>query len=233
MNKIYICILLVLIITSCSKKQEIPKNETIINENSITVTQEENKDNTLVELPSVVESKKIEYIIVDDSVNDDLGTIEYNLQNDQQNFCIGHSVLKIEGFDYENSSLVNEWTVGRERVGWVEQEGEDFSVIWTFPKALVVRLSTISSEWKTKRGIHVGSTRKEVEDAYEKDADIYELISGNYEFIQDKDNELFLIYKSEKGFSINTPNYYSEEMMTMRFYTTDGIVSKIEIKIGD
>lgn len=224
MKKNTVIVLLILLFISCTKKQQ--------NETDFTEVQEQNTIVSEVDSNPVTEKTKPIYIYYDDSVNDEAGIVEYNLQNGNQNFCLYHVVTKIDGFDYEDCTLVGEWRVGQEIYGWVKQEREDFSVAWTYPEAIIVRLSTTSPEWKTKRGIHVGSTRKEVEAAYEKDADVYEFKNEKAELIQDLENELFVINKGKAGFSINTPNYKDEEMMSMILYLTDDIVSKIEIKIG-
>lgn len=220
-TKLPVIIMFILVISSCSKKQE----EKQIKAEEQIETEEE----------TTTEVRKITFIDYDDTVFDDPGTIEFNLQNEKQNFCIGHSVKKIEDFDYENYIIVSEWNVGHEVDGWVKQEREDFTVMWTYPDGLVVYLLTTSPEWKTRRGIHVGSTRKEVEKAYEKDSDIqvYGPSGSKPELVQDIENELFWMNKSSGGLTINYGNLYSEEMMTMRLYMTDDIVTKIEIVVGN
>ena len=160
----------------------------------------------------------------DDSAYDDKVTMEFSLYTEEnQNFCLYHNIRKIEGINLDNYTEINSWS---------KKNVNDLNIIWNYRNGAILSLSTESNIYMTKRGVKVGDPLSKVMDLYQQDSDVFvwNYDTNSFDEIDMKEDDLFSLYYAEEGITIDAANYIDEEIMTIIFYATDGLISKIEIK---
>lgn len=220
MKRNIILLIALILLLSCEKKQS--KNIDVY-EN---VNSEEKNRNALQEVKPIEVQKKEMYPQWDDSAYDDKVTIEFSLfTEEKQNFCLYHNIRKIEGINLDSYTEIN---------SWCKKNIDDLTVVWNYKNGAILSLETESNKYTTKRGIRVGVPLSMVMDLYEQDSDVFSWNYDNNSFdeIDLKEDGLFSLYSSEEGISIDAANFIDEEIMTLIFYATDGVITKIEIKCG-
>ena len=149
---------------------------------------------------------------IDDSKYNDSTTLEFGLKDSKGNeYCLYHNVNNIKGFDSSNYEIVAKWKY----VTWVKKDKGDFSVTWNNTNGAIVILKTSNPAYASRRGIKVGDSISKINDAY-KDCSL----------CQRK-------YKGKILVGFSKANLLEEEMMTLAFWTENGIVTNIEIVAGE
>ena len=149
---------------------------------------------------------------IDDTKYNDATTIEFGLQDKKGNyFCLYHNVNNIKDFDTKNSEVVAQWGHAK----WVKKNRGDFSIIWNETNGAILILKTTSPDYMTKRGIKVGDSITKINEVYKDYAPWQQNYNG----------------KVIVGF--RKANMLEEEMMTMAFWTEKGIITNIEILVGE
>ncbi len=217
MKKNIIFLLIMILLISCEKKQS-KKIDVYEDINSSENNQYEKQDTLSVDL----QEKEI-YPQWDDSAYDDKVTIEFSLSTEEQNFCLYHNIRKIEGINLNNYSEINSWC--KKRIN-------DLNVIWNYRNGAILSLETESNIYKTKRGVKVGDSLSKVMDLYKQDSDVFvwNYDTNSFDEIDLKENDIFSLYYSNEGISIDAANFIDEEIMTIIYYATDDLITKIEIK---
>jgi hypothetical protein len=149
---------------------------------------------------------------IDDTKYNDAKTIEFGLQDKKGNyFCLYHNVNNIKDFDTKNSEVVAQWGHAK----WVKKNRGDFSITWNETNGAILILKTTSPDYMTKRGIKVGDSITKINEVYKDYAPWQQNYNG----------------KVIVGF--RKANMLEEEMMTMAFWTEKGIITNIEILVGE
>ncbi len=149
---------------------------------------------------------------IDDTKYNDETTIEFGLQDKKGNyFCLYHNVNNIKDFDTKNSEVVAQWG----HTKWVKKNRGDFSITWNETNGAILILKTTSPDYMTKRGIKVGDSITKINEVYKDYAPWQQNYNG----------------KVIVGF--RKANMLEEEMMTMAFWTEKGIITNIEILVGE
>ena len=234
MEKHYLILLLfVMFFLSCSKKQgnEIDDNNFIKNRNEIEIVQDDFTflaDNDQKNINKLSESKEDEKCFDwDDSVYDDNVTLEFSMHNkENQNFCLYHNIKKIESINLNNYI---------ENGNWCTKFINDMNITWNYENGAILCMETSSCNYETKRGVKVGDLLSNVMDLYGPDSDIssWDTSSNSFISVDNKDNNLFMLFYANDGVSLNAGNIIDEEMMTILFYANEGVITKIEIKSGN
>ena len=218
MKKNYILLITLFLLISCDKKQS---TNIDVYEN---VKSEEKNQDVLQEEKSIELQEKEMYQQWDDSAYDDKVTMEFSLYTEEnQNFCLYHNIRKIEGINLDNYTEINSWS---------KKNVNDLNIIWNYRNGAILSLSTESNIYMTKRGVKVGDPLSKVMDLYQQDSDVFvwNYDTNSFDEIDMKEDDLFSLYYAEEGITIDAANYIDEEIMTIIFYATDGLISKIEIK---
>ena len=218
MKKNYILLITLFLLISCDKKQS---TNIDVYEN---VKSEEKNQDVLQEEKSIDVQEKEMYQQWDDSAYDDKVTMEFSLYTEEnQNFCLYHNIRKIEGINLDNYTEINSWS---------KKNVNDLNIIWNYRNGAILSLSTESNIYMTKRGVKVGDPLSKVMDLYQQDSDVFvwNYDTNSFDEIDMKEDDLFSLYYAEEGITIDAANYIDEEIMTIIFYATDGLISKIEIK---
>ena len=149
---------------------------------------------------------------IDDSKYNDAATIEFGLQDKNGNyFCLYHNVNNIKNFNTKNYDVVAQWG----HAMWVKKDKEDFSITWNETNGAILILKTTSTDYMTRRGIKVGDSITKINEVYKDCAPWQQNYNG----------------KVIVGF--RKANMLEEEMMTMAFWTEKGIITSIEILVGE
>lgn len=218
MKKNYILLITLFLLISCDKKQS---TNIDVYEN---VKSEEKNQDVLQEEKSIDVQEKEMYQQWDDSAYDDKVTMEFSLYTEEnQNFCLYHNIRKIEGIDLDNYTEINSWS---------KKNVNDLNIIWNYRNGAILSLSTESNIYMTKRGVKVGDPLSKVMDLYQQESDVFvwNYDTNSFDEIDMKEDDLFSLYYAKEGITIDATNYIDEEIMTIIFYATDGLISKIEIK---
>ena len=245
-------LLMLIVLVSCTKKE---KN----NNNEETVEKEAAEDSTsTIEEKLVIDEQRsfimddwhpvkqnsyvqkikdyLKYMTVhdiDESLFNDLFTVEFNLMDDEgRNFCLYHNIRKVKNFDAQDFDIYKYWSTD---AVWAFQEKNGLSILWAQDSGAILIMGTEDSRYGTMRGIRVGSTVKDIMDAYAKDSIVeeYNYEERKFKKTQDHEGPCFVLAKSNECISINQGNMVEEEMMTISFLLTDGVVSKIVINCVD
>lgn len=258
-----LCLSFVFLMISCSKKSEEKQNTHQDNIPKVEKGTEDNNSATSVPEKSVEEDivtdldnyflyeewhpvKKTDFIIrmktriqdirkedVNEELFNDEDTLEFSLHdNSGKNFCLYHNIRNVKDFDINDFEIYKFWDV---RSVWCYQEKDGISVLWGDLSGAIYIFGTEDSKYATKRGIRVGSTVKDIMNAYANDSIVkeYNYEEKKFEKTQDHEGPCFILLKSNECISINQGNMVAEEMMTLSFLLTDGVVSKIVIKCTD
>ncbi len=220
MKKIIVLVLFMFIFGSCEKKQ-IKQNESYKTENDII------ENNNTMQIIESEDSGKNILLEWDDTIYDDKATIEFSLcNNDEEVFCLYHNIRKIPNINLENYLEIQYWC---------KKTINDLDVTWNYENGAILNLATESEKYKTKRGIKVGDPLSKVKELYAKDSDVYNWNYENDSFEKESNinNNLFSLYCSEEGCSIDAANLIDEEIMTIIFYAKEDNIYKIEILCGN
>lgn len=218
MKRNFILLITLFLLISCEKKQS---TNIDVYEN---VKSEEKNQDVLQEEKSIDVQEKEMYQQWDDSAYDDKVTMEFSLYTEEnQNFCLYHNIRKIEGINLDNYTEINSWS---------KKNVNDLNIIWNYRNGAILSLSTESNIYMTKRGVKVGDPLSKVMDLYQQDSDVFvwNYDTNSFDEIDMKEDDLFSLYYAKEGITIDATNYIDEEIMTIIFYATDGLISKIEIK---
>ena len=246
--KKFIVFVLGIIFISCNGKKSVEmttsvtsndvtlsENESLESELEIKTDSETDSENETHVIMGNIQNEEIEVVeplselLWDDSAYNDKATVEFNLQNTKnQNFCLYHNIHKIKDFNLDDKEDVLS-------SNWSKIDKEDFTVFWNDTNGAIVRITTSSPKWQTKRGVKVGDTVQKVMEAYFPDSEVYvyDVENEKYNVQEDKTNNIFFLYQSDDYISVNAGNMVEEEMMTIVFFISGGIVSKIGIICGD
>ncbi|MCR4735068.1 MAG: hypothetical protein K5829_08710 [Treponema sp.] len=149
---------------------------------------------------------------IDDSKYNDAATIEFGLHDKKGNYyCVYHNVNNIKDFNPKDCEVVAQWNHAK----WVRKENGDFSITWNDTNGAILILKTTSPDYMTKRGIKVGDSITKINEVYKECAPW----------------QLNFNCKVIVGF--RKANMLEEEMMTMAFWTEKGIITSIEIVVGE
>ena len=149
---------------------------------------------------------------IDDSKYNDSTTIEFGLKDSKGNeYYLYHNVNNIKGFDSSNYEIVAKWKYAT----WVKKDNGDFSVTWNNTNGAIVILKTSNPTYTTRRGIKVGDSISKINDAY-KECPLWQIN-----------------YKGKIIVGFSKANLLEEEMMTLAFWIENGIVTNIEIVVGE
>ena len=146
---------------------------------------------------------------IDDSKYNDPVTLEFSLCDSKgHTFCLYHNIKNIKDVDFtERKDVLYS--------NWSKIDSDDFSVTWNDENGAIVILKTKSSAYMTRRGIKVGDSISKIKDVY-KDFSLWQTD-----------------YKGKVIVGFSKANMLEEEMMTLAFWTEKGIVTNIEIVVGE
>ena len=146
---------------------------------------------------------------IDDSKYNDPVTLEFSLCDSKgHTFCLYHNIKNIKDVDFRERKDVP-------YSNWSKIDSDDFSVTWNDENGAIVILKTNSYAYTTRRGIKVGDSVSKIKDVYK-----------DYAPWQTD-------YKGKVIVGVSKANMLEEEMMTLAFWTEKGIVTNIEIVVGE
>ena len=149
---------------------------------------------------------------IDDSKYNDSVTLEFGLKDSKGNeYCLYHNINNVKGFDSSNYELVAQMTYAM----WVKKDNGNFSITWNNTNGAILILKTNNSAYTTRRGIKVGDSVSKIKEVY-KDFSLWQTD-----------------YKGKVIVGFRKANMLEEEMMTLAFWTEKGIVTNIEIVVGE
>ncbi len=212
---------ILLLISSCDKKNEVFEKENVIGEMSLS---EQNSNN---EILGVITKEKAGIILEydwDETPYNDNATVEFCLNDlEGRYFCLYHNIRKVPDWNSDDFEIYSEH--------WRKQNINNLSIIWNYRNGAILIMETENPAYSTKRGISVGDSILKVLNAYKENSKVFEWDVDEDKFIVTSEAEecLFWLYLDDDYISINAGNLIDEEMMTTRFYINNGYVEKISI----
>ena len=191
---------------------------------SLSVYRKQNKDSKAIYYRQLPQEGKGRLREINTYLDIVLSLIRFNKEN--QNFCLYHNIKKIEDINLNNYI---------ENGNWCTKIINDMNITWNYENGAILCMETSSCNYETKRGVKVGDLLSNVMDLYGPDSDIssWDTSSNSFISVDNKDNNLFMLFYANDGVSLNAGNIIDEEMMTILFYANEGVITKIEIKSGN